>query len=162
MTASNTKDLRISQTIDILESHLSEIRKEMPWYNDLFMIVPEEGNVELLSDIIAAVNLDLHEEVLEQIQLVALDASGFKDWFAMVKGAIPFALIWAGLKRACGASRCSLRIKVGDSEIDVTAATPEEAERLFKCASRIIITKNRDPQLPDPPIAADARLDNRP
>jgi hypothetical protein len=139
MTASNTDALSIAQAIELLEAPLAEIRKEMPGYSEFFMIVPDSGDSDLLSEFIDGVNLDFGSEVLQRTELVALDAHGYREWFAMLKGAVPFAVIWAGIRRYCGASRCSIKVKAGEDEIDVGAATQEEAERLFHCAARFII-----------------------
>lgn len=161
MTASNTDALSIAQAIELLEAPFVEIRKLMPGYVEPLMIVPEFEDLTLLSDFIDGVNLEVEAAALEQVQLVALDANGFREWYGMIKGVIPFAVIWAGIRRYCGASRCSIKVKVGEEEIDIGAATPGEAERLFHCAARFIIY--RLGSAPTTEIEeAKARLDNRP
>lgn len=146
MSANNTDDLSISQAIEILEERVAEIRKDVPKYSEFTMLVPEKGDLDLLSEFIAEVNEGLGVKGLQRMELKALSAEGFRDWFAWFTTAVPFAVAWGAVKKYCGASRCSLKVRLPDqSEIDVSAATPEEAERLFKCASRIVITKQREP-----------------
>ena len=126
------------------------------------MIVPEGDDVDLLSEFIDGVNLELDSDVLVQLRVVALDSSGYSELYAKIMSAVPFALIWAGIRRYCGVSRCSLKVKVGDREIDVSAATPEEAERLFNIASRVTVYRINDSPPEEIQEANKARLDNRP
>lgn len=162
MPTSHTKALSIAQTIDILEALFVEIRKEMPGYKEPLMIVPEAEDLDLLSEFIAGVNFEVKAAALEQVQLIALDANGLKEWFAKFKDIVSVAVIWAGIRRYCDASRCSIKVKANEEEINIGAATPEEAERLFHCAARFIIYRLGASPPAEKEEANNARLDNRP
>jgi hypothetical protein len=151
MKASKTEALSIAQAIDLLEGPLTARQKVMGGAVGPLMIVPEDGDVALLSEFIGGVNLELEGEVLVQVQLVALSGAGHSEWYGSILSAVPFAVIWTGIRKYGGASRCSLKVEADGHVIDVSAATPEEAERLFNSVARVMIYRIEDPPVNNPP-----------
>lgn len=151
MNTRNTAALSIAQAIALLEPPRAAMQKEIAARFPAGKIVAAGDDEALLSEFIAGVNLELGEEVFVQERLVALSAAGHSEWYGKIWSALPIAVIWAGIRRYSGAGRCSLKVKVGEREIDVSAATPEEAERLFNLAAGVIIYRIEDPPANTPP-----------
>lgn len=110
-------------------------------------ILAEGADVVLLSEFISGVNLELGEVVFMQVQQVTLSAGGGSVWYGKLWSALPFAVIWAGVQRYSGASRCSLNMQLGDRRVEVSGSTAEEVERLYKLAAADLIVS----RLPDSP-----------
>jgi hypothetical protein len=143
--------MNILQAIESMEGEMAPIRERFPKFADDFEFVSEDNDEQLLTDFSIKVNELLGLNEIEIGQVARFSEVTPDECIAFLKGLAAVTALWTAVIKYCALKKCTLKVKHGTDFIDVTAATSQEAERLFKCASRIIIQKPREGKSTEPP-----------